>query len=178
MKVLAHNLSLRLLYPQSRLLVTGIRKYLWEGCEKKWCGADSRNPDEGWATHPAVFLMAAKIKGRATGPSFAHPQCVEALLLTGFTDHVDVGDLQVTVLGAVVLHAGVCRCAFRVFLHVVHFGIRNHTFDLNGVTEMSRQIDCVVVVHFPRAAIAGGQPELVGTGALGKASGDASHLAL
>ena len=81
--------------------------------------------------------------------SVAHPQCAEALLLTGFADHVDVGNLQVTVLGSVFLHAGVCRCAFRVFLHVVHFGIGNHTFDLNGVTKMTRQIDCVVVVHFP-----------------------------
>jgi len=165
MKVLAHNLSLRLLYPQSRLLVTEIGNIRVEGCGKKWCGADSRNPNES-QSHTGVSSLATR------------PQCVEALLSTGFTDHVDVGDLQVTVLGAVFLHAGVCRCAFRIFLHVVHFGIRNHAFDLNCVTEMTRQIDCVVVVQFPRAAIAGGQPELVGTGALGQASSDASHLAL
>src|ERR1700680_2159521 len=116
--------------------------------------------------------------GAVRVPSVAHPQGVEGLLLTGFAHHADVGDLQVTVLGLVVLHADVFRCAFRVFLHVVHFGMRNHTFGFNRVTEMTRQIDCVVVVHFPGTAVAGGQQELVGTRALSNASGDASHLAL
>src|ERR1700676_2389093 len=111
-------------------------------------------------------------------PSIAHTQCVEALLLTGIADPADVGDLQVTVLGVVVLHADVFRYTFRVFLHVVHFGMRNHTFGSNGVTGMTRKIDCVAAVHFPGAAVAGGQQEFVGTRALGKASGDASHLAL
>src|ERR1700688_1832824 len=68
-----------------------------EGCGKKWCTADSRNPDESQspmasAVGKTTLSQTKSAKGWAIRPSVAHPQCVEPLLLTGFTDHADVGD--------------------------------------------------------------------------------------
>src|ERR1700719_1322489 len=73
MRVLAHNLSLRLLYPQSRLLVTGIGNICVEGCGKKMVrGRIRRNPDES-QSHMASAVgktrrFAKSAKGWGTRP--------------------------------------------------------------------------------------------------------------
>src|ERR1035438_2123664 len=117
-----------------------------------------------------------------TGGTHAfRPLCIGATmerLLAGIADHTDVGDLQMSVLRVVLLHAAVVRCIFCIFLHVVHFGIGNHAFGFNGVAYVLREIDCIVGAHFPSAPVIGGQKELAGTIALAQASSDASHFAL
>ena len=45
------------------------------------------------------------------------------LLLTGVTDHGQMGNRDVTALGGVFIHAVLFHLLFRVFLHPMHCGI-------------------------------------------------------
>ncbi|MEY2413902.1 MAG: hypothetical protein QOD84_2508, partial [Acidobacteriaceae bacterium] len=49
------------------------------------------------------------------------------LSLTGFADHLNVGDLQMTVFVIALLHAAVFRGIFGILFNIVLFGIRDYS---------------------------------------------------
>src|SRR5215471_16518485 len=83
-----------------------------------------------------------------------------------------------TVLGGVVLHAGVVAHLFCIFLHVVRGLVRNDSFSFDGLVDVRGQVDRTVLVNFPGTAVTGGEQIFVSAASFGQASGDGAHTAL
>lgn len=79
------------------------------------------------------------------------------LLATRLAHHLEARYLQMAVLVVSLLDAGVgCRC-LGVFLHIVRFGICDHTFQSYSVTHMLTKTNSSIAVNFPCAAISAGE---------------------
>lgn len=76
--------------------------------------------------------------------------------LARVADFVNVSDFEMSMLGGVVLHAGVVPHLFGIFLHVVRGLIRNDAFGFDGLIDVRGQINRAVRVNFPSTAVIGG----------------------
>ena len=54
---------------------------------------------------------------------------------------MEVGDFQVSVLGGVVLHAGIVAHLFGIFFHVVRFVMGNDALGIDLLSDIARQIN-------------------------------------
>src|SRR6185436_20411237 len=109
---------------------------MWKDESKYW--KNEKGPD-----YPALFLLTA-----------------------GIAYHLYIRDLEVPVLGIALLHAGILRHIFRIFLHVVHGCVGHNTSRRYRMTDMVSQGN-PVAPDFPGAAIGSGQQELLRAIALG-----------
>ena len=91
---------------------------------------------------------------------------------------MDISDLQVAVLGFGFGRASIARHILGVFLHVVHFFVGNDALQVDRLVHVRREIDRVVLVNLPGAAVGGSQEIFIATAGLGKTSGNLSDFAL
>ncbi|MGC2448887.1 MAG: hypothetical protein WA477_14670 [Candidatus Sulfotelmatobacter sp.] len=78
-------------------------------------------------------------------------------LLARVADFVKVGDIQMSMLGGVVFHAGVMAHLFRILFHIVHGIVGDDAFSSDRLIHVTGEVDRAVLVKFPGAAIAGGE---------------------
>jgi hypothetical protein len=76
-----------------------------------------------------------------------------ALLFAAFADHLHICDCHVIMLSGILIHAVLFRLGLRIFLHTVHFGIRNRARNRNRMADMSAQL-VAVALELPSAAFA------------------------
>lgn len=91
---------------------------------------------------------------------------------------MNVSDIQVSVLGGVVFHAGVMAHLFRVFFHIVHGVVGDDAFGPDRLIHVSGEVGRIVLVKFPCAAVAAGKKIFVSIAGFGEASGDAANVVL
>src|SRR5437763_13332311 len=82
-------------------------------------------------------------------------------LLTGVADYLYFRDRQMSVLSITLFHAAVLRCFFRVFLHVVHFCIRDNSGCSHRMTHMLGESHSAAP-HLPGASVISSEQELFG----------------
>jgi hypothetical protein len=78
--------------------------------------------------------------------------CSSALLFAAFADHLHICDCHVTMLSGILIHAVLFCLGLRIFLHTVHFGIRNRARNRNRMADMSAQL-VAVALELPSAAL-------------------------
>ena len=124
---------------------------------------------EGVRKRPRPFCSLS-VKSRSRTPALpAEAQNVttaevvgpDQLFTAAGTNHLYIGWVQVTVFGFVLLHARIGSRILRVFLQVVHLGMRYGSLDPYLVTDMGTQVDSVVAVHLPCATVLGSQQEFI-----------------
>ena len=84
-----------------------------------------------------------------------------ALLLAAVTDHGQIRDRHVTVLGVVFIHAVLFHLLLRVFLHPVGCGVCHHARNLDRMPDVFVEFDAVAL-DLPGAAAFCGKIVLVG----------------
>jgi len=126
--------------------------------------------------HPFCSMRVRLFEGVVTNAAdlpemIMFPGVCAVLLLASVTDHGQIRDRHMTVLGGVFIHAVLFHFSLHVFFHPVLGGIRYYADNLDRMADMFAEFDGVAL-DLPGAAALRGKVVLIGILAFLKTAGE------